>query len=633
MADIAQLGIMVDSRPAVKAEGDLDRLALAAGRAEMAAQDLAGAHSRTLAPALGNVNKGFSLAGNGARMMSQQLSQVGQQTMASGNFIQALAIQLPDIGLAFGAVGSAVGLLAGIGLPLLMSALGGTSSSAKEMEEALQASGDAAKDVEEVLSSIEAYNFDNTLSGMAELSGVVLRDFENILSVINEMQGVALESALSKMRDQIGLAEQIKSYMYDASIAAQLGGEDKWSEFLGLKSLNEARFALISINEIEGKTREEILKSVDATAEKLRLRGLLTQPIKEQLALMAQELGLEEVVTEETKRQSNELERAATTLRTMPGFAESLVDGLFEAAEGASAMAGNLAVAAKNAWDAVGAFGSFQSAQQQLAAGGKVYSGRGGDPATSNQKGVGAFTFTPQSSAGGGGGGSVDPFEAQLEALQTSLMTERQVTEEWYAEGQALLADRRAQEMLGEQGHNEALLALKQEYYSRLGDADSDYSNTALGAAEGFFGAMATVTRAGGEKTVKATRTFSAAQAVINSYRAFTEVLADPSFIGRPFARFAAAAGALSSGLAAVAAIRSGGGGSPAAIGGGGGGYSAPAAQSTAPASPAQKPIEYTIRGIDRDALLTGAQWEKIYDGLFIEAKKRGAQGATVRFL
>jgi len=83
---------------------------------------------------------------NTLRGVSQQLSQVGQQTMATGNFVQALAIQLPDIGIGFGAIGAAAGLLAGIALPLLMSAFGGTSEKAaalaaatKELTEATAA--------------------------------------------------------------------------------------------------------------------------------------------------------------------------------------------------------------------------------------------------------------------------------------------------------------------------------------------------------------------------------------------------------------------------------------------------------------------------------------------------------------
>lgn len=72
-----------------------------------------------------------------------------------------------------------------------------------------------------------------------------------------------------------------------------------------------------------------------------------------------------------------------------------------------------------------------------------------------------------------------------------------------------------------------------------------------------------------------------AAIAVTNSWLAFTEVLKDPSFVGNPAGRMAAAAAALASGFNAVRSIKSGGkgtagagGGGAAASAGGGGGAS-----------------------------------------------------------
>lgn len=70
-----------------------------------------------------------------ARPVSMQLSQVAQQTMATGNAVQALAIQLPDIGLAFGTVGTAAGVVAGIALPILMQALGDTGAQADALRD------------------------------------------------------------------------------------------------------------------------------------------------------------------------------------------------------------------------------------------------------------------------------------------------------------------------------------------------------------------------------------------------------------------------------------------------------------------------------------------------------------------
>jgi len=76
---------------------------------------------------------------------------------------------------------------------------------------------------------------------------------------------------------------------------------------------------------------------------------------------------------------------------------------------------------------------SFALAQQNLAAGGLVYSGRGGNPATVNQQG-GAFVYEgPALDANnmpivsGGGGGGSEPTESMLEKLQKQLDLEKEL--------------------------------------------------------------------------------------------------------------------------------------------------------------------------------------------------------------
>lgn len=92
-----------------------------------------------------------------------------------------------------------------------------------------------------------------------------------------------------------------------------------------------------------------------------------------------------------------------------------------------------------------------------------------------------------------------------------------------------------------------------QESTALVGQAVQGMTATATGAArEGvgsILGALGTLFQ--GSKKV------AAGIALANSWLAFTEVLKDPSFVGRPFARFAAAASALKGGLEAVRNIKS----------------------------------------------------------------------------
>lgn len=83
----------------------------------------------------------------------------------------------------------------------------------------------------------------------------------------------------------------------------------------------------------------------------------------------------------------------------------------------------------------------------------------------------------------------------------------------------------------------------------------------------------------------------SAAFGIANSWLAFTEVLKDPSFIGNPFGRIAAAGAALSAGLNAVRNIKS------ASPGGGGGGGSAATPTAVAAPPPERKFAEFRVEG------------------------------------
>jgi hypothetical protein len=181
--------------------------------------------------------------------------------------------------------------------------------------------------------------------------------------------------------------------------------------------------------------------------------------------------------------------------------------------------------------------------------------------------------------AGGEGGRAAQP--DSIGALAQSLMTERELLENWRSESMTKLQDFNALELDALGGHAEAKLRIEEEYRERLARLRQDEQNTALTGYAQLFGNLATVFKAGGDKMVGITKAFSIAQGLLNSYRAYTEILADPALIGRPFLRQALAASALASGVAQVAAMRSvstsGGGGAPSA-----------AATSSAPALPTQ---------------------------------------------
>lgn len=186
-------------------------------------------------------------------------------------------------------------------------------------------------------------------------------------------------------------------------------------------------------------------------------------------------------------------------------------------------------------------------------------------------------------SRGGGGGGGAEtenPLIAQIEQLREALMTEEELLINSYETKQQMLTDALDQKLLTLEEYNELEKGLTLEHTKAMETLHYNSLSKTVGYYGTLMGNMATIFEAGGKKMVGITKAFSIAQGLLNAYRAYTEVLADPSLMGRPVLRQVLAASTLAAGLAQVANMRStnygssGGGGG----GGGGGGSSAPSA-------------------------------------------------------
>ena len=219
-------------------------------------------------------------------------------------------------------------------------------------------------------------------------------------------------------------------------------------------------------------------------------------------------------------------------------------------------------------------------------------------------------TLPDVSSSGASGGGG----NSAIESLIDSLKTEQEKIDEWYKISQTSLQSASDQELAIIGGRHEAELRLEEEHQKRLSEIKNVSQNTQLQDTATFFGGLAAVAQAGGDKMTKVARVFSAAQALTNSYLAFTQVLADPSLVGRPWARFGMAASALASGLQAVAAIKSGSSGSISSHGSVG--------TSSAAAAPA--PQQVLIQGLKPTDMFSGEQLSSLFDSLYKENRNRG---------
>lgn len=551
MTELSALNVKItgdagDLKAAVStATGELNKVAAAAGKANTA--------SAGLSSGLANTTKAAAFNAHALRGVTQQLSQVGQQTMATGNFMQALAIQLPDIGLAFGAVGTAVGLLAGIALPMLASAFSSTSEKVLPLEDRIDALSGAVS------------RYRDAAAAARQPTDELTASYGNLASAADRaLDAVAMSERAAAFR-ALGLEVQ--------TITSTFGG---FATVAGdaMSSLeSESEQTLARIRDELGITALGAVK-VMAAFEALSVAEGPVNVANAAAAARDALLAAGVAADNDLVIALNNAELAAAGLAAETGYVKDAADQLSTAMDAVIAkyamtrtIGGEVL---KNMLDTAAAAATL--AQMQLADRGMVYGkvGARGDPRKVGA-GAGASPFVYSGPtldafnnpvAGRGGGGGANQIQSQLEALQESLMSQEQLEAESFARRQEMLNSALQQRLLSQEEHTRLMEQVEKTHQFAMTKATNDGVQTTLGHLGQLF---------------QGSKKIGAAIALTNSWLAFTEVLKDPAYIGRPFARFAAAGAALSSGLNAVRSIKSGsssgsaGAGAGSAAGGGAG--------------------------------------------------------------
>lgn len=226
----------------------------------------------------------------------------------------------------------------------------------------------------------------------------------------------------------------------------------------------------------------------------------------------------------------------------------------------------------------------------------------------------------PKRGGGGVKGPSEDTIEKRLKKLYEYMgdLEKYQIEAEniAYKQREDTLKQALDKKLITLQEYNDLEKELKEKHEAELQQIAYASQAQQLTDAGTFFGSLASVAQAGGNGMVKAAAVFSAAQALINSWVAYTEMLKDPSFVGRPWARFAAAASVLAAGLNAVQAIRS--------AGSGGGSSSGSTRTSTVSSATQAAPQTYYISGLEPDSLYSGETLQNLFDAITQENSNRG---------
>lgn len=537
----------------------LRQVRTAYGVAEGGADQMGGGLSR-----LGNLS-------NGAKAQVQnfgfQVQDVAVQIAGGTDAGRALSQQLPQLLSGFGLVGMAAGTLAAVGLPLVTAWFGSGEDAARSFDTALG-------EVENSLAAMNEQAAIYTAEGLVALKEKYGEVNAELLAFI-DLQTQAMQRKA---------VEDVQSAM--ASLRAETEG---WLQSYSVTLMHLFETSIFQARDLEAAmkraqeaaTFEEQLAAVqDMRVQILNLTGGLENMTDEQAAFYQKVLDSEDAL-----RQLAATAPKAGWLSGMIAEAETLA-GAF--------------------WDAVKAKAAL--AESGLA---PKSSPR---PMRRGQGEIIDLTDTG-SSGGGGGGGGANPIDSLLRDLQT----EREVVAAWYQESLDTLNGASEAQLAAVGGKHEALERLELEHQERLRGIRDESNGGALGQAETFFGAMATLTAAGGDRLAKISRTFAAAEALINTYRAQAQVLADPT-LGF-WAKFPAVAAIGAAGMRLVSSLggsgRSSSGGSASAGGSGSTG-------TTATQAAQERPLTVVLQGIDPARLYDGATLISAVDAITKEFGNRG---------
>lgn len=637
--NIAELGIAIDSRQVKGADGDLKKLGATAAKTEAATE--------SLGKSAGGAAGGLGAAGKQAKAIVPPIRSAGMHTAN-------LAAQFNDIGVMLAAGQSPLLLAAQQGTQVnqVLNTMGGTGAQklgalrtaftsiispsslltlgiiaggAALAQWALNADGAAteAQELEEAIKTLTEQTAEAEAAVRAFFAGVETPEQLAIVDEIDRLKLALTDAEAGLLRIQNADFFEDDATQSAAVDAARIRVEairEELAENRKILSDNERKIAQEKlVIELKQKAAQETAARARATVDAQALLRVLERQVAVE-SMIAQFGADSAAVTRLRAQHEREAFVEATNARNVSDELKQQLIGAYDAAAALSAVnmtdniangASAAAVLARNLGIALNAAISLKNFQDS-----QVYSGRGQDPRRFEEGGdlanyQSAQGYTPVSdlitqlspaprvgSGGGGAGGlgGVDQvrqqMQSRLEALREGLMTEAETVEAWRAEQEETLNRAREMELLNLMDHKALMFAVEEEYQNRVSAIEAQARSNRLKDYSSLFGALASVTQAGGKKMVKATATFQAAQGIINAHAAAILAMGDPNI--SPAGRLAARLSVLAAGLKGVAAIKSAGdlgGGSS-----GGGSSSAGITTAEAEAAPRQD-ITLTLVG------------------------------------
>jgi len=537
MAELTPLSILIT------ADADDLKAELSAARAALDKFDTAASKgakgSTALGGALGKLGNVSGSTRAKIQMTSYQLQDIAVQMQMGTRASTVMAQQLPQLASAFGPVGAIVGTLAAVGIPALAFAFGGAEEEARDLEAAMSdfvAAGDEVKQLGDLLGL--------SAQEMAEKYGSAAEEIRKTAFALLELKQIEVERAFAEQVEL--LKEATREYTGYAATALRSG-----------KSLTAA---WQTVQKELGVSTEQAVALRDAFIE-VGNAGTMEQ----QQVAMANLRDLLDEAGVEAKDLPPELFKALEHMYNLRIATEDVKNYLSDANANAGDLVGTLS---KLSFSGIGAAGLGAGV------GGGFKFSRGfasSDPPSINKN-------------GSGGGARSNPLEAQLEALQNSLMSQEEAQIASFERQQETLRSALEQKLITQQEYNALMEDAQQQHADKMVGIDAYRYGDSLQAAGAFLGDMASALASGNEEMMRISKVFGAAEALVNAWRAASQALADPSI--PVWGKFAAMAQVLAAGMGAVNAIKGvgKGGTGQTAIGSSGAGTIAPSGDAQAPA-------------------------------------------------
>jgi len=379
----------------------------------------------------------------------------------------------------------------------------------------------------------------------------------------------------------------------------------------------KARVAEVTGEYAKIKTEAEgLTRAAKQTAD---LEAIRVRYGKESLEYLRQQQAAERAALEIRIQAEGISKQLADRLRDALNYAQGLAQlelsgGIQLAATAASTLATQFGIAYENAYALAklqtsgalnspvgGAFAGFGGADgMSLGGGGIGFDGNNSEQSAFIRNLVPPKVNTGGGSKSGGGGGQGESdadklrkeTEERLEALRERFMTEAELQNETYQLQQETLRSAKEQQLITQQEFETLMEKSAKAHADKMGQLDTYRYGTAVQRTEKFFGEMATAFATGNERMLQISKVFGAAEALINSWRTFTQVMADETLPW--YAKLPAAISLFGSAVQAVSAIQGvgkGGSGSSAVSGSGASGN----AGSIAAGSEASQPMNRSL--------------------------------------